>query len=385
MKISRLILVLFFISLLSVAGYMAQDTITYPLWNGIEAGPHDVGFKVINYQDQNRTPSDTTNGVQFFPIQISMWYPAIDKWSAEKANPFKEYFYLTEQKNDFEELTAEQKQKAMDIFLGFTNFGLEKEFSKEEIDAIGDMATAAMKNSEPANERFPVIIAGHDGGVWKGTTLNEFLASYGYVVISTGLLSETSRMISNSPQQALKRRINTYEIIRGMLSDFEFIDDSRIGLLGINADGMTVLLYQMKNKEADALVSIDGWEGKNNGYEYVSSNPYYNTENFQIPYIEFQQHEKTNRESLQLNSSIFDALNSPSKQSYVLTDFGHAYLTGNLIAVPSLDEETIEKYQFMFGSILAFYDHYLRGEGSLYKKSDKPDSFFQRAEIILEK
>jgi hypothetical protein len=169
-----------------------------------------------------------------------------------------------------------------------------------------------------------------------------------------------------------------------MTAQFAFVDNSKIGLLGMNDDGMPAMLYQMKNGEADALVSIDGWEGKNNGYEYVSSNSYYSTENFQIPYIEFQQHEKTNQESLQLNSSIFDALNSPSKQSYVLTDFGHAHLTGNLIAVPSLEEKTIEKYQFMFGSILAFYDHYLRGEGSLYKKSGRPDSFFQRAEIILE-
>jgi hypothetical protein len=147
---------------------------------------------------------------------------------------------------------------------------------------------------------------------------------------------------------------------------------------------MPAMLYQMKNGEADALVSIDGWEGKNNGYGNVSSSPYFDTEYFQIPYLEFQQHEKTDRESLQLNSSIFETLNSPSKQSYVLTDFGHAYLTGNLIAVPGLDKKTVEKYQFMFGSILAFYNHYLKGEKILYEESDKPDSFFQRAKIILE-
>src|SRR6056297_1470794 len=138
MKIINLVFLTITLSLLITENSPAQNNSTYPLWNGIEAGPHPVGFQVINYQDESRTPSDTTSDVNFFPIQISIWYPADYKWSAEKAMPFKEYFYLTEQKNDFKTLTAEQKEKAMDIFSGFTKFGAKIELSKEQLINIGN-------------------------------------------------------------------------------------------------------------------------------------------------------------------------------------------------------------------------------------------------------
>jgi uncharacterized pyridoxamine 5'-phosphate oxidase family protein len=383
------ILTLFFL-ILTYAPVACQPVTSYPLWNNIESGDYSVGFKVINHWDKsrNRFPkyeeSGELNKARFFPIQISIWYPSVEPWDTVKAIPFAEYYYLTEQKNDFNPPSHERREKSMDIFFNFATLGAGLELTKKQLLDIGKTATSAMQNADAENNKFPVIITGHDGGVWKVTTLSEFLASHGYVVISTGPLSQTFSMLSENPQVAIQRRIRTFELVKEMTAQFNFIDDSKIGILGLNADGMPAMLYQMKNGEADALVSIDGWEGKNNGYGNVSSSPYFDTENFQIPYLEFQQHEKTDRESLQLNSSIFETLNSPSKQSYVLTDFGHAYLTGNLIAVPGLDKKTVEKYQFMFGSILAFYNHYLKGEKILYEESDKPDSFFQRAKIILE-
>jgi len=375
-------LVTFVLILFAVESSPAQNSSSYPLWNGIEAGPHPVGFQVINYQDESRTPSDTTSDVNFFPIQISIWYPADYKWSAEKAMPFKEYFYLTEQKNDFKTLTAEQKEKAMDIFSGFTKFGAKIELSKEQLINIGNTPTAAVKNTEPVKEQFPVIIAGHDGGVWKGTTLNEFLASHGYVVISTGLLSETSRMISRNPQQALQRRIRTFEIFQEKMTDFTFVDDSKTGLLGINADGMTVLLYQMETGVADAVVSIDGWEGKNNGYQYVTENKNYDPEEFRVPFMEFQQHEETDREPLQLNTGIMENLDYSNRFSYVITDFGHAFLTGNTIAVPDLERSVVERYRFMFNSIREFYDGYVKGDiealNNLLKEKIDGNFLFER-------
>lgn len=382
-----LVLILFLLTPILAA---SQSVTSYPLWNEIESGEYSVGFQVIHHWDKSRNSfpkydeSGELNKDRFFPVQISIWYPSVEPWDSVKAMSFAEYFYLTEQKNDFNPPPPERREKALDIFFNFATLGAGLDITKERISDIGTTPTSAMPDADAADGRFPVIIAGHDGGVWKGTTLNEYLASHGYVVISTGPLSQTFSMFSENPQAALQRRIRTFELVKDMTVQFDFIDDSKIGLLGLNADGMSAMLYQMKNGEADALVSIDGWEGKNNGYGMVSSSPYFDTENFKIPFIEFQQHEESGREPLQLNSSIFEALSSPSKQSFVLTDFGHAYLTGNLIAVPQLDEQKVEKYQFMFGSVLAFYDHHLKGKEFLSEKSDKPASFFQRAEIILD-
>ncbi len=371
----------------------AQKQTSYPLWKGIEAGSFNVGFKTINWRDKTRNLAEVDkadndkNG--FFPIQISIWYPANGRWTCGKAMPFKEYFYLTEQKNDFKEPSQERKDKALDIFYSFAKFGLSVELNKAELKETADACTASIKDAKSIKEKFPVILAGHDGGVWKGATLNEYLASHGYVVVSTGPLSSTFSMMSKEPQKALLRRVRTFEIIRELIKTIEFADDSKIGLLGLNSDGMSVLLYQMKNKEAKAVVSVDGWEGKNNGFRFVSENIYFKPSDFDVPYMEFQQDDDTDRASLQLNTSIFDKMTNSDRFSYVLKDFGHAYLTGNMIALPKLSERAIRQHKFWYQAVRNLFDAYVKQDDSALryiwqedKRFDLNTAFFDRAERI---
>jgi len=293
--------VLIFCLLFFLPVFAQADTVSarnsYPLWKGIEAGSFNVGFRTIDWKDKTRSLADGGED-GFFPVQIAVWYPANERWTCEKAMPFKEYFYLTEQKNDFREPSPDRRDKALDIFYNFAKYGLSDELNEARLKETGGTCTAAIRGGKPFAREFPVILAGHDGGLWKGATLNEYLASHGYVVVSTGLLSATSAMMSREPQKALARRVQTFELTAGLLDEIGFARRSEIGLLGINADGMSVLLYQMKNQAARAVVSIDGWEGKNNGFRFVSENEHFDPAAFDVPYLEFQQDEKTDREPL---------------------------------------------------------------------------------------
>lgn len=338
----------------------------YPLWKGINAGNYNVGFKVVEFMDDSRTVNSKyddagkINPSRFHPIQISIWYPTDEKWESDISLRFKDYFYRTQQKNDFSALSVEEQNQAMDILFNFAKYGLKREINEIEQSVLGNTATAAILNAQPIKQEFPVILAGHDGGVWKMSTLSEYLASHGYVVISTGPLSETSRMFRDDPHIALNRRIRTFEVVRGMLDELEFVDANRIGLLGLNSDGMSTLLYQMKNQEADAVINIDGWDGKNNGNNYVTESIYYKPGNIRVPFLEFQQHEDPPNESLQLNTSIFDSLVNSDRFTLIIQDFGHAYLTGNLIVLPDLPENDIEKHELLYSSIKGFLDTHLK-------------------------
>lgn len=344
---------------------------SYPLWKIIKAGSYNVGFRTINWRDTTRSLTDSDkNDAQntgFLPVQISVWYPTNARWSCAKSMPFKNYFYLAEQKNDFKELSQERKDKAMDIFYNFAKFGLSVELNSDQLKAIGDTCTASIKDADAIRQKFPVVLAGHDGGVWKISTLSEYLASHGYVVVSTGFLSSTFSMMSKEPQKALMMRLRTFEVTKRLLETMEFADSSRIGLLGLNADGMSVLLYQMKNRQAKALVSIDGWEGKNGGSRYTSENIHFELAGLNTPYLEFQQDDNTDREHLQLNTSIFKQMTHSDRFSYVQKDFGHAYLTGNMIALPKLSEQAIEQHIFWYSAVLNFFDAYVKRVDSAHK------------------
>ncbi|SNT05192.1 hypothetical protein SAMN05421640_2174 [Ekhidna lutea] len=359
---------------------------TYSLWKNLEPGPYQVGFKTINYIDKSRSIPGGLSDNRFFPIQISIWYPTTVQWSIDKALPFEHYFFKTAEKNDFNELNEQQKAQAMDIFFNYAKYGLSIEFTADEKQEIGSKPTAAMANVREAPGPFPALLAGHDGGVWKMSTLCEYLASHGYVVISTGPLSGSNRLFRQNTQQVINRRIRTFEIVRGMLDDFPNINQSQIGLLGLNSDGISTLLYQMKNLTADAMVSIDGWEGKNNGYSYSSSSVYYEPANLKIPRMEFQQHESPENESLYVNTTIFDSLTNIDRYSYILNEFGHDYLTGNLFVLPQLDETIDQKHYFWYESVKSFFDAYLKEDKNalidLWNRRNKNDDFFIRNERI---
>ncbi|MEQ8627326.1 hypothetical protein [Ekhidna sp.] len=359
---------------------------SYSLWKNLEPGPYQVGFKTIDYIDKSRSIPGGLSDNRFFPIQISIWYPTTDQWSIDKALPFEHYFFKTAQKNDFNEMNEQQKAQAMDIFFNYAKYGLSIEFTADGKQEIGSKPTAAMANVREAPGSFPVLLAGHDGGVWKMSTLCEYLASHGYVVISTGPLSGSNRLFRQNTQQVINRRIRTFEIVRGMLDDFPNINQSQIGLLGLNSDGISTLLYQMKNLTANAMVSIDGWEGKSNGYSYSSSSVYYEPANLKIPRMEFQQHESPENESLYVNTTIFDSLSNIDRFSFILNEFGHDYLTGNLFVLPQLDETINQKHYFWYESVKNFFDAYLKDDENalieLWNRRNKNDDFFIRNERI---
>ncbi|WP_235299525.1 alpha/beta hydrolase [Portibacter marinus] len=371
-------IVLIAVSMLTLFPSMNSQKV-YPGWKELKPGNHQVGFKTIDYWDHSRSII-TQKVSQFLPIQISIWYPSNEAWNAQKALPFKHYFLKTLQKNDFEELKEEEKATAMEIFYNYAKFGAGIDLSQSEMESISSSPTAAMHNAVGAENRFPVVIAGHDGGSWKMSTLCEYLASHGYFVISTGPLSSYNQLYRNSPQQAINRRIRTIEIVKGMLSEFQMADPERIGLLGLNGDGIPTLLYQMKNQVADAMVSLDGWEGKNNGFEQLKNSVYYDVKNIDIPRLEFHQHEKPENEALHINTSLFDSLSQANRFYFILKDFGHAYLTGNLLILDQLDEPFNHQHYFLFETVKNFYEAYLKDDteagDALWTKRKGTKDFF---------
>lgn len=46
--------------------------------------------------------------------------------------------------------------------------------------------------------------------------------------------------------------------------------------------------------------------------------------------------------------------------SLIIQDFGHAYLTGNLIALPDLPESDMEKHELWFSCVKEFFDTHLK-------------------------
>lgn len=354
---------------------------TYPQWGDLTAGPYTVGYQVINRYDYGRhfRPKLDFEGKanteqSALPIQISMWYPT----AASKAPkmPFAEYLYIDAQKNTFQTLSNTEKSEVGNDIRFLAKFGLELDLSDAQIRGILQSPTAALRNAPKLKGTFPAIIAGVDGGPGTHNVLCEYLASLGYVVLLTPSVAHTGTWQAKQPQLALAERVGNLEYLLAFLRTQPFIDHQRVGALGSNFDGMSTLLFQMKNMQADAVASLDGWEGKAGSQEALFQSPFFDANKMRVPYLTFLQDEKNPPPYLQLSQRVTDTLRYAERHYYVLRGMNHACLIGNVGIVPNLPPEKQEAYRFLYTRIGQFFEAHV-------KKSAVAQSLLQKTAINL--
>ncbi|MFN8346687.1 MAG: tetratricopeptide repeat protein [Spirosomataceae bacterium] len=360
------------------------QSLPYPQWGELPPGPYKVGFQVFNRYDRGRSVQPKADfegnlnpGEKALPIQISVWSPSE---VAAQTPPmlFEEYQHLTQQKNTFQPLTDEDRKRAAEGIQFIAKFGAGIDLSEAELQTIRHTPTAAHRDAKPAAGKFPVIISGLDGGPSSANILYEYLASQGYVVFSTPTIGRSGTLQVTHPQIALNERIGNLEFLLNFSHTFANADPTRLGVLGINFDGMAALLFEMKNRQADAVVSLDGWEGKSGSSNTLKQSVYFDVNKMRVPYLTVLQDEKDPRLSLQLSREIFDEFLYADRYYYVLKEMNHSYLIGNLGVLPSLPPEKRQAYQFLYTTLFHFFEASLKKSPSdldFLKKSARENGF----------
>src|SRR4029078_12544077 len=123
-----------------------------------------------------------------------------------------------------------------------------------------------------------------------------------------------------------------------------FVDTTRLAVLGVNFDGMAALSFQMKNMATRGVVSLDGWEGKENSTATLASGLHYDPRRMRVPYLVVLQDEQTAPPGLRLDRTVFDALRYSDRQWLVLRSMSHAYLIGNPLVYPDVPADKRASY-----------------------------------------
>jgi hypothetical protein len=323
----------------------------------LDYGPHAVGFRSVLEPDRSRmlrarTTFDGTPvaGAPTVPMQISLWYPAqLDQVTAPLTT------------GDYRRLS---RQPPRDVFAMVTAW-------QQLLGVAGRPATEgellralaeprrARRDAPPLAGRHPVILGGLESPA-TSSVLGEYLASHGYVVITTPSLARTVTQQATAPLIAIETQARNLEFLLAFAHGVSFADDTRLGIAGINFDGMAALTFQMRNMRADAIVSVDGWEGKAGGGATLRESPYFQPVQMRVPYLVFEQDEPSVPAPLAHDRSVWDALKYSDRQWYVLREFGHVYLTTDQLTAPNLPAEAVEGYKFLYGTIREFFDAHVR-------------------------
>jgi dienelactone hydrolase len=237
------------------------------LWGSLRPGPYAVGFHAQYELDGTRAydPDYALDGAaprvkKPRPIFIAYWYPA--KTSASPRMAYREYLDTQQPPAaaaDFARRLAAYNRDVTCAAIAGEDPDEELSFAEQAAcDAFLANRTYAARNARPAEGRFPVVVyhAGLNGSYEDNSVLCEFLASQGYVVLSTAYANADASIATISWD--LSTTFADTAVVLRFAATLPFADMSRLAAVGHSFGAQATLAWHAEpNSPLDAAVALD--------------------------------------------------------------------------------------------------------------------------------
>lgn len=335
---------------------------------GLENGPFGVGFRHEIKWDSSRTysrASDYSNKKTPRPIPMSIWYPTEQK--ATDSGPMKvlDYMEILKEEEEWEHLPNEQ---ILNWFY-YPNTPSNQNHLNEK--------TNAYTHAELGNQKFPVIVyaSSFQASSIENFALCEFLASHGFVVLSSPSRGTESRWFSNNLAKEMETQARDVEFLLKEAGQFPLSETDKIALMGFSFGGLGAIITQNRNDLVKALVSLDGTERYQ--YDLLSQSSFFDPRNLDVPYLHMAQKDipenvlKEDKIDAVLNTKfqLFDSLSNSTGYKLKFHKLTHSYFStlGVLFAdrdprQDKTDSEIMESYKLMANYVLNFFSATLKDD-----------------------
>ncbi len=243
-------------------------------------GDHTIGFSHYLTSDSTRTYQrifDWNNQHTPRPIPVSIWYPAKEKEIKNQALTVLSYMEILKEEEEWEYLPNSQ---ILNWFY-YANTAANQ-------DHLNEQATA-YRNIKPEMGKFPVVIyaPSYQASSIENFALCEFLASHGYIVISSPSRGTENRFLEGGIQKDIETQARDIEFLIKELAKFPNADHDRIATMGFSFGGLSNVLAQMRNANIKAIVSLDG--SVKYQYRTLKQSPFFNIDKVDVPFIHMAQ------------------------------------------------------------------------------------------------
>jgi predicted dienelactone hydrolase len=243
------------------------------LWGGLKPGPHAVGFRLQYKLDHSREydPEFVTDTARFpvhrpRPIMIGLWYPAQKTNASGMA--YRQYLDISPGPGPLAPF-ASRLESAMRSVVGEETTGHRPgAMTPAETTAFERLLatkTFAVNDAPEASGQFPVILyhPGAAGTYEDNSVLFEYLASHGYIVVSSAYPDPDAHSVFIGGDMA------------GSFADLDFLatvartlpnaDADRLGVMGHSYGAWASFAWTAKlGSPVRALITLDS------GFEYDS-------------------------------------------------------------------------------------------------------------------
>ena len=222
-------------------------------------GPYGVGLRVIRQYDYSRAYRGRFDRVtgqgstreRARPIQTLIWYPA--KRTGTPVH-YIEYLRIDATEEVFDLSSADVDQIGAGLAKS-RGGGLTAAQLKEELG----LPMRAVLDAPSVPGRFPLIVysPGLGGNGHENADLFEYLASYGYVVISAADVGTFGREQTHD-MEGIDTHVGDIEFLIGYAHSLPEADTAHIAVMGFSWGAISSVLAAARDSRIRAIVSLDG-------------------------------------------------------------------------------------------------------------------------------
>jgi hypothetical protein len=349
-------------ALFLAASACAQDPL---LWGRLEPGPYSVGFHSSIALDGSRK----YDGRRGRPILLDVWYPAVH--SAETGLAYAQYLRIPKDGAHpwFQERLESYIRDVVrdDLFHTKAEASLDTE-GRAGLARLLTARTTAHLDAAPVAGRFPVVLyhSGAGGSFEDNSVLFEYLASNGYVVVSSAFQSPFPELIGNNIG-GIERSGPDLDFIAAQVRGWPYADAAKLAAMGHSAGAQNMMLWiGSRNCPARALVSLDTTMeyDENLALHKLMRDAMAKRTGPRIPVILFAQADR-NPGFRAFDRYLRDAPHYEARVAGVSHDgfVMHGYLGRALLRTP--DAESVRRsYEELCRTIRVFLDATLKGDGA---------------------
>lgn len=349
----------------------------------LDNGKYSVGFQHYIVVDSTRTYKrmfDWNHKVIPRQIPVSIWYPSIDEPSKNTPLAIIDYMKILKEEEEWEHLPNEQ-------ILNWFYY----QNTPENQAHLKEKSTAYLHTSA-TSEKFPTVIyaPSYQASSIENFALCEFLASHGYVIISSPSRGTETRFLEGGTEKDMETQARDLEFLIKEVRTREDIDPNNIATMGFSFGGLSNVLTQMRNRSIKAIVSLDG--SIKYQYSTLQKSPFAAIEKVDVPFIHMAQKnipkgvmiEDDIDTTLNHNFKFYDDLVYSKAYSFKFHNLTHQYFSTLGILFGKRDQrqdksdsKIMESYKWMTLYTLNFLDAFLKNDKKalifLDRKPEKND------------
>lgn len=226
------------------------------LWGQLKAGAYAVGYRTFFAVDESRE-YDGKNGR---PVLFQVWFPAATA-DNHKLN-YEAYFdvpHLDQYPWLSVRLRSLARNVACEVLFRRKFEALLRPRERAAFNRLLATRTAAVLNAREAQGRFPVVLyhSGAGGSFEENSVLFEYLASSGYIVVSSAFQSPDADSVSNNVG-GIERSGPDLTFIARQTHKWANADPDRVAAMGHSAGAQMILQWIGTSQcPALAVISLD--------------------------------------------------------------------------------------------------------------------------------